>query len=320
MNNQVYRIRFFHAFIRRLLPLLFAYASVAQASQYTKGVEDRIHEADAIVAGHATIVSETVPSGIATGMVEARIDVTHVLKGDHIPRAILFQTHYSPLGLSFSTNGYFCADDAKHSRLIESFPYGLGYSGVFFLRYNQDATWTPFYSFVDNEMGHTRQAIASIMESESMRLTEDRILTLLDAKHDILVRKYAVRTVMRHYNTWLERSSILMASLDSLKHDDETYAYLVACVVAYLRNDAPVVHREGLDLLISLIQKAPSVETLDFAVQEIFKVKEFYRKNQHMAKKLHTTLMEKRGLFQDVHHGDSILPDGDMKLVEGIGL
>jgi len=320
MNNQVYRISLFHTIIRKIIPSVLVYASVSQASQYTKGVEDRIHEADAIVAGQAIMISELMPTVASTGMVEARIDVTHVLKGDNIPNAIYFHTHYSPLGFSRSTNRYFSADDEKHSRLMESFPYGLGYPAIFFLRYNQDGTWAPFYSYIDNDMGNIRQAIESIMQSESLRLTDDIVSTLLDSKHDILVRKYAIRAVMRHDNTWAGRSSILLASLGGLNIDDETYSYLVACVAAFLRNEVPATNYEGLDLLISLIKKAPSVEALDFAVQEIYKVKESYRHNHYMAKKLHSALIEMRSMYQDDHNASFILPDSDRKLIEGIGL
>ena len=58
MNNQVYRISLFHTIIRKIIPSVLVYASVSQASQYTKGVEDRIHEADAIVTGQAIMISE----------------------------------------------------------------------------------------------------------------------------------------------------------------------------------------------------------------------------------------------------------------------
>jgi len=231
--------------IRRLLQdlvpsLLFIAAASCYASekqpenQYFRGVEDRIREADAIVVGHVEVMSEDSAEGSSQRVVRARISVVQILKGDQSLREIEYSTRYSPQGFaSYSGRGYWGTEDEEHSRLVECFPYALGRPAVFFLKQEQQGLWKPFYGYIDDEAQTLRSAIKDIIATECRleRQPSAEVLSpMLGADNPLMLRKYAVRAIMRRFQSWPERTGTFLAAGDELSNTEDFYFYLVADV------------------------------------------------------------------------------------------
>lgn len=294
-------------------------------NHYFNGVEDRLAEADAVVVGRAEIIQQKSARKALQKEVTACIYVTNVLKGDKSLREIEYNSPYYPRGFtSFSGEGYWSIEDEMHARLIECFPYALGRSVIFFLKKRQDGIWEPFYVYLDDDDQTVKSALEAIIAAQE-HLNEwpsaEILCPMLDSKRPLLVRKYAVRSVMRRTETWPEQKNMLLKMRGHLGDNDEFYTYTMACVVAHLRYKSPVLNASrGLDLVIALINQAPNVNSLNSAVDEVMKLAMIFREDHDMAKKLRNAILTKRNIITEQKDGAVILNPKDKILFENIGM
>ena len=292
-------------------------------NQYFRGVEDRLAEADAVVVGWAEIIRQEFIRETSRKEVRARINVTAVLKGEEALREIEYTSAYTPKGYtSFSGKGYWSTEDEEHCRLVECFPYALRHSAIFFLKREQNMEWKPFYAYLDDDEQTIQHAVETIIAAQkqlSEKPTTEILVPLLQAKYPLVLRKYAVRALMRYGGTWPERSNVLRAAVGQLDNDDALYSYTVACVVAHIRyeGDAPRV-TSGLDLVVALIENAPNEATLNFAVRQIRRISSVFLANQGEAKAFREALLKKRGGLTGKIPGHAVLTQQDEALLSDI--
>jgi len=289
-------------------------------NQFFKGVEDRIVEADAIVAGRVEMISEDSAIEPPERMVKARIHIVMVLKGSQTLQEIEFISPYSPQGYSYSGKGYWGVEDEQHSRLVECFPYDLGRPAVIFLKREQAERWAPFYAFIDDDTRKLQLAIGTIIEAEGRLATHparEVLSPLLYRGKLLILRKYAVRAIMRHVQSWSERTEILMGAKDEISSNQDFYVYLVACVVENIQHDDASRSSAGLDLIVALLGMAPNADSLDSAVREIRKVKDAYSRDQDKAQELGAALLSSRAKLDKQGIGLSAV---DKAFLEDIGL
>lgn len=316
----------------RTVSLSFALVTMSWASEksgqpenrYLRGVEDRLAQADAVVVGQTKIMEETSVGTSSRKQVRARIHVTSVLKGGLALKEIDYTSAYSPEGYtSFSGNRYWDSDDELHSRLVECFPYAVQPSAIFFLKRDRDSAWTPFYAYLEDEKQTIAPAIKSIITAEQ-QLSEQEpteiIIPLLQAENPPLLQKYAVRAIVRHLETWSQRTNALQMVADQLGKDEALYSYALTCIVAQLRNERSMSGaNSGLGLVIVLIEKAPSVTALDAAVRQAGIISRVFLANPEKAKALRQALLDKRRSLTGRQSQSPVLTPGDKALLANIG-
>lgn len=312
--------------IYRFVLMLIAMSRSAQCDDLPRdaffcGVEDRIREAEAIVAGRAQLLDEIGVNGTTSMMVRARIQVATVLKGDAALRSIDYSYIYRPFGFTLTGDEkYWGAEDEDHSRLIESFPYSTDCDAVFFLK-KAGGSWRPFYVYLDVKRA-TRDALMQIMKSEELIKVEDpaaALRPLVDAAEPLLVQEYALRSAMTHVSSWSSRADIVKSAVSGIPSNATLFCYAAGLGIAHLRQATSSVDiQQAANLVVGVIKVAPTSGSLDSVVGQLQTAVPFIRGHRAEATALTTALAKRRSELSLGETGREALTARDRQLLSDL--
>ena len=274
-------------------PALAAQSTWPRAA-YFAGIENRVAEADAIVAGRVQLLESKEIGHSSEYAVKAVVKIEKVLVGDHGLREITFSTRHLPGGLTaFAGEQGYGAEDTRQKLLIHMLEYEASPRVVVFAKRGTNG-WNVFYCFRENERDSCAKGISRIIEAERLGdnpLREVLLSQMLEAAEEDFVKKYAIRSELKSASSWEDKLAFVQKHVTN-GTNAQLSGYAVNCLTSHLFSGYVPPQDAGkvMDILGNLVQSAPDAATLGSSVAGLRRVSDLIRTHTEEAARIRGAL------------------------------